>query len=264
MKPSLVGKIHLPILSPPLRLNHRLLKMNSDFDLSAHFRQLPDSVAANIEGIAFGLILLVLLIGLAIVKSRKMKSGKKWHAGTYSKWNSAVVPFKNAQPNMADPKNQMEAIAASGFETCRLLNKEEARVLPVLERSLRKANQGHRVMAQTSLGEMIRPKNSGAAQINKRAFAPINSKRLDFAVINKFGILVCAIEYQGTGHYHKTSFMRDAVKREVLRKSGVPFLEVPPDFTPQNLERQLFDAIGFANQEIKSSPSRHSHAASRP
>jgi hypothetical protein len=238
--------------------------MNSNFDLTAHFRQLPDTIGVSSESFAIAMIILVCLLGLSIMKSRKIKFAKKWRSRNFSNRHLAVVPQARDQPNMADPKNQMDAIAASDFETCRLLNKEEARLLPVLERSLRKANQGHRVMAQTSLGEMIRPKNTRATNLNKRAFASINSKRLDFAVINKFGMLVCAIEYQGTGHYRKTSFMRDAVKREVLRKAGVPFLEILPDFSPQNLERQLLEAIGFTKHPPKPSPSRHSHAALHP
>ncbi|WP_456388934.1 DUF2726 domain-containing protein [Profundibacter sp.] len=153
----------------------------------------------------------------------------------------------NSGPNMADPKNQMDAISAVQFETCRLLNREESRLLPVLERAARSINQGHRVMAQTSLGEVLRPKRGGTTQeAQRRAFASINSKRLDFAVFNRSGILVCAIEYQGSGHYHSSTFMRDAVKREALRKAEVPFLEVMPDFVPEELAGQLIKTIGPA------------------
>lgn len=144
---------------------------------------------------------------------------------------------------MANPKNQMDAVAAMEFETCLLLNKEEARILPVLERTVKKVNKGHRVMAQTSLGEVIQPKKVADYEATRRARASINSKRLDFAVINRIGTLVCAVEYQGSGHYRSGTFMRDAVKREVLRKAGVRLLEVTPDFIPAELEQLLWNVI---------------------
>lgn len=134
----------------------------------------------------------------------------------------------------------MHAISQIDFEVTPLLNKEEARILPILEATARKIAQGHRIMAQTSLGEVLRPKeNSGTASDRPAAYASINSKRLDFAVIDRFGRLVLAVEYQGSGHYHSRSFMRDAVKREVLRKAGVHMLEVPSDFVAQTLTEQV-------------------------
>lgn len=85
----------------------------------------------------------------------------------------------------------MRAVGESKFERRPLLNKEEARVLPILERVVREAGQGQRVMAQTSLGEVIRP----AAGSPDAAYAAINSKRLDFAIVDRRGLIACAVEY---------------------------------------------------------------------
>ena len=146
-----------------------------------------------------------------------------------------------ARTDMADPKHQLDAIAKVDFEKTRLLNKEEARLLPVLERAARAANQGHRVMAQTSLGEVIAPTKRGvSASDAQAAFASINSKRLDFAIFDRFGLLVCAVEYQGSGHHQGKAFMRDAVKKEALRRAGVPLVEVQRNYVPYEIE----DIIG--------------------
>ena len=67
----------------------------------------------------------------------------------------------------------------------------------------------------------------------------INSKRLDFAVFDAEGTLILAIEYQGSGHYHEKSFIRDAVKKEALRKAGVPFLEVAKGSRPGELRERV-------------------------
>ena len=75
------------------------------------------------------------------------------------------------------------------------------------------------------------------------AFRSINSKRLDFAIFDRSGRLVLAIEYQGSGHYHQKSFMRDAVKKEALRKAGVPLIEVPVHYNPNELTQSVLRAL---------------------
>jgi hypothetical protein len=110
-------------------------------------------------------------------------------------------------------------------------------------------------MAQTSLGELIRPVEKPAPDgIRSAAHASINSKRLDFAVIDRFGYLVVAVEYQGSGHYRKESFMRDAVKREAIRKAGVAFMEVPAGFDASEVERQIVGIIAPARSDRPSMP----------
>jgi hypothetical protein len=95
-------------------------------------------------------------------------------------------------------------------------------------------------MAQTSMGEIIHPKKGSASDYDcNLAYRSINSKRIDFVVINRSGIPVLAIEYQGAGHYHSRSFMQDAVKREALRKADVPFIEVPSDYETVDLTKRL-------------------------
>jgi len=153
---------------------------------------------------------------------------------------SAGAGFGAGPSAGADPHAQMEAVRQAGFEPVRLLNKQEARLLPLLEATVREAGQGHRVMAQTSLGEVIRPVAQGLhPDLARQAYAAINSKRLDFAIFDRGGFLVCAIEYQGTGHYHAATFLRDAVNREALRKAGIHMLGVRPDFDTDRLKADL-------------------------
>jgi hypothetical protein len=86
-------------------------------------------------------------------------------------------------------------------------------------------------MAQTSMGEILRPKKSHwARRDSELAYRSINSKRVDFVVVDQRGMPVLAVEYQGHGHYRERSFMRDAVKREAFRKANVAFLEIPAEF----------------------------------
>jgi hypothetical protein len=54
----------------------------------------------------------------------------------------------------------------------------------------------------------------------------INSKRADFLVVDNRGWPLLAIEYQGRGHYRGNASKRDAVKRTVLARAGIHYIEV--------------------------------------
>lgn len=177
---------------------------------------------------------------------RRRYSSSPWSKKSKPRTYSTEVELDKSCPlsvekSMADPLLQLDAIRGVSFETTPLLNRDEARLLPLLERTVREHGDGHRVMAQTSLGELIRPKGDPAATGRLAdARASINSKRLDFAIIDRRGHLVMAIEYKGSGHFLKDdAFLRDSVKREAIRKAGAAFLDVPADYSPDHVAAQL-------------------------
>jgi hypothetical protein len=143
--------------------------------------------------------------------------------------------------DLSDPAVQMQAIAACAFQRTQLLNRAEARLLPLLEASTRNHGDGHRLLAQVSLGELIRTvKEIGSDIERRRGYASINSKRVDFVIIDRFGFAVAVIEYQGSGHHgSKHTFMRDAVKREALRKAGVPVLEIADGYGQDEVRERI-------------------------
>ncbi len=186
-------------------------------------------------------ILLGIILSIAFVVLNKRPQRRRLPPKTRSA-KPKIPTHRNKSNNwgLADPERQLNAVSKVSFERKPLLNKSEYRVLVELEQIAKDAKQGLRVMAQTSLGEVLSPiKSGGDWKVRKDAFASINSKRLDFAVFDRFGLLVIAIEYQGSGHYHQKTFMRDAVKKEALRRAGVPYLEVPKGMKPSELRTQL-------------------------
>jgi len=184
--------------------------MPSTLDVTAPIWAALDAAAPFLAG-----LLLLILVLRALTRGRR----KDWRA--------------------VRAAEQMRAVERSRFERRPLLNREEARVLPVLERAARGAGTGLRVMAQTSLGEVIRPVGHDGSE----AFAAINAKRLDFAVFDRQGLIVCAVEYHGTGHFQGAAEARDRVKREALRRAGVPLVEVYPDFEPSGLVREVREVL---------------------
>jgi hypothetical protein len=197
----------------------------------------------------FSVLLLFALLGHASwsrhFRKRKWTGHRSW-TKMGRRPRLAVVPSASVFPNITDPKEQLEAVSRVDFEKRKLLNREEVPVLRLLEQIAREAGAGFRVMAQTSLGEIIRPKpGSGTEQELQSAFRSINSKRIDFGIFDRFGRLVVAVEYQGSGHYHQTSFMRDAVKQEALRKAGVHFIAIENGFGASEVLPRLRRALGL-------------------
>ena len=154
---------------------------------------------------------------------------------------------------LGDTRAQMEFISRVDFEPQRLLNRSEYGVLQLIEKVVREIGGGHRVMAQTVMGEVIAPKSSSASNDDRElARRSINSKRLDFLVINRSGWPHLAVEYQGHGHYQGRAFMRDAVKREALRKAGVEFLEIPAEYDAEEQERRVRSILQQSHTRARS------------
>ena len=156
--------------------------------------------------------------------------------------------FTKTRRDMRDPTLQMDAIAQVGFEKTRLMNKSEFAVFTTLERTAQQLGHGLRVMAQVNLGEILRPDQTADKTQRDEAFASINSKRVDFIVINRTGEAALAVEVQGSGHHlGKTAFIRDAVKREALRRAGIPLLEVDPaSMRPEDIAAQMSRQLSAA------------------
>src|SRR3954469_1553560 len=74
---------------------------------------------------------------------------------------------KASAPSTFNVEQQLRIVAAASFERRRLLSASEYRVFKIIEEELAAARRGHRVFAQTSLGEIL-------ASLNEDAFRSIN------------------------------------------------------------------------------------------
>lgn len=132
---------------------------------------------------------------------------------------------------------QLKTVSRAAFTSRPLLNKSEAKVFEALDKAVIARNPGWQVMAQVSLGEFL-------ASPNEEAFLAVNSKRVDFALMDETCRVVHALEYQGSGHHTGTSAAaRDAVKKEALRKAGIGFHEVVAGHTTPSELRALVERL---------------------
>jgi Protein of unknown function (DUF2726) len=167
------------------------------------------------------------------VRREWRKQGGKWRRNYKQRGQAhlSVIPSETA-PLPFDPFDHLRNVMAAKFQPQRLLNKSEARLFVAIEQVLKDLNTDWRIMAQVSLGEILKSNN-------KNAYLAINSKRVDLLLINGQNMPMHAIEYQGGGHYQGTAAVRDAVKKEALRKAGVGYIEIHSGDTPSELRATL-------------------------
>jgi hypothetical protein len=144
------------------------------------------------------------------------------------------APFEPARTQ--DAAEQLRIVMRAEFIARPLLNQSEARVFDELCQIVSRCRPDWRVMAQVSLGEVLRSRDT-------EAFSCINSKRVDILLVDEASWPRHAIEYHGGGHYQGTAAARDAVKKEALRRAGVGYHEVVAGKTTPADLRQLFENL---------------------
>lgn len=156
-----------------------------------------------------------------------------------------AVPLKGT-PERAnlDAAEQLRCVMEAEFKSRALLNRPEAAVFKALDAAVIARNPGWQVMAQVSLGEFL-------ASEDKAAYFAVNSKRVDFALMDDQCRVRHALEYQGTGHHQPggAAAARDAVKKEALRKAGVGYHEVVAGHTTPGELKRLVERLVPADEE---------------
>lgn len=141
-----------------------------------------------------------------------------------------------------DAADQLRRVMDAEFAERPLLNRSEAAVFKALDSAVIARNPQWQVMAQVSLGEFL-------ASPDDQAFAAINSKRVDFALMDESSRVRHALEYQGSGHHLPggAAAARDAVKKEALRKAGIGYHEVVAGHTTPGELKRLVERLVPAN-----------------
>ena len=183
---------------------------------------------------------LQVLVALLRRKKRQGRKGYRSRPGSGNVWQ--FRPQHDCIDRVPDAADQLRIVMQSEFKARPLLNKSEARLFRAIDKMVSElAPPGWQVMAQVSLGEILRTGD-------KAAFSCINSKRVDLLLVDAECNPVHAIEYQGGGHFkgaHATA-ARDAVKKEALRRAGIGYVEVVPGDTPAELRRVVERLVGSA------------------
>lgn len=196
------------------------------------------------------LVITVLLVGVLtgviverLLSKRRRQAWKEKNRWRWERKSSIDIDkgqrsqkFEPAPPKQADAADQLRIVMGAEFTIQPLLNKSEARVFKELDSMVIARNPGWQVMAQVSLGEILRSRDPDA-------YGCINSKRVDLLLVDENCRPRHAIEYQGGAHYQGTAAARDAVKKEALRRAGISYHEVVSGHTTPSELRQLVDKL---------------------
>lgn len=191
----------------------------------------------------FGILLAGVLAGMALERFLSRKRKQAWKERNRWRWAKErsggdilsglwVTPKPvTAPPKLTDPAEQLRIVMGANFTIQPLLNRSEVRVFKELDRMVISCNPGWQVMAQVSLGEILRSANADA-------YSCINSKRVDLLLVDENCLPRHALEYQGHAHHQGTAAARDAVKKEALRRAGISYHEIVGGHTtPSELKR---------------------------
>ncbi len=192
-------------------------------------------------------LLVGFIIGMAVAELLSIMRRQAWRTRNRSRWekNSTGASIVAAPwlamsgpkpPKLLDAADQLRIVMSSDFTIQPLLNKSEARVFKELARIVIGCNPDWQVMAQVSLGEILRSKDA-------EAYSCINSKRVDLLLVDGNCQPRHAIEYQGGGHYQNAAAARDAVKKEAMRRAGIGYNEVVAGQTTPSELRRLVEKL---------------------
>lgn len=156
---------------------------------------------------------------------------------------SAGGPFLD----LSDPGDQLKAVEAAVLTPKKPVNREAAIVLRQLEHVVKTRTTHHyRVFAEVSLGAFVTTESTGGQKrTGWLAWMAINSKRVDFLIIDTFGHPAVAVEYHGTGHHQEggQAAARDAVKRRALEKAGIELVEIQASYDAKQSQLMIEHAL---------------------
>lgn len=184
------------------------------------------------------IFLFVFLIAFKVVEAKfgRKRRGRWRRSNRWQQRGGKAYPFQPRHDallgKVPDAADQLRTVMKADFKAQPLLNKSEARLFKALDKMVIEMRPGWQVMAQVSLGEILKCKD-------KDAYLCINSKRVDLLIVDDECRPIHAIEYQGGAHFkgaHHTA-ARDAVKKEALRRAGIGYVEVIGGDTPAELRR---------------------------
>lgn len=214
---------------------------------------MPDFIKTiDVPFLMIGALLVGAIFGMMIEQHLAMKRRKAWQdrnrrsperPGARNRFDlgsraPSIVPspWKPQEANVPDSVEQLRIVMSARFVIQPLLNRSEARVFKELDRLVLDCNPGWQVMAQVSLGEILRCSDP-------RAYSCVNSKRVDLLLVDEDCHPRHAVEYQGVAHHQGDAAARDAVKKEALRQAGVGYHEVVAGHTTPSDLRRLVEKL---------------------
>lgn len=185
------------------------------------------------------------VIGIAVEKftnaAERARRRAYWQGRNHKGGKGATIhtirqPDAKQDATLEIAADQLKLVMKADFRSRPLLNKAEGTVFRSLDKIVIARNPDWQVMAQVSVGEFV-------GCDDEAAYRSINSKRVDFVLMDENCQARHALEYQGNGHHQGSAAARDAVKKEALRKAGIGYHEIVAGHTTPGDLRALVERL---------------------
>lgn len=169
----------------------------------------------------------ILLIGIVFLlfvfftqkeKQNNTKYNTTQYAKKYSPPNPIEITINEEKTSQDYYKEQINILNKCNFEPKKALNKPEQLLYWKLIYNIPK-DKKIKILVQVNLGEILNCYQGDG-------FSYINSKRVDFCLLDKDFMPIVVIEYNGTGHFKDNYKLRDEIKKIACKKAGITFLSI--------------------------------------
>ena len=137
--------------------------------------------------------------------------------------------------------HELGAIKNAEFHTAPVLAGNDVGVLGLIEEAVQDTDSGFRVLVNASLEKMVDMDDHRTR--NRATRLSMAGITLKFAVVDRFGRLVMAIDHMGEAPLERQENIARTVVIEVLRKAGVWYLEVPFHYSAANARAQIIAVL---------------------
>jgi hypothetical protein len=129
---------------------------------------------------------------------------------------------------------------------------------PVLEDAVAEFGSGHRLFQRPRLADVLQAPAATADAL------PDDALCLDFAIVDRFGKMVAAIDFKGSSRFRETGFVRDPVKQAAISEVGVPYVEIVENFRGEDVRRAMRWVLSRKTGGVASDPAAMTAAPAYP
>lgn len=194
-------------------------------------------------------MIILLAIGYAVgfyVRDRRAKEALAQQAAVRQQEDERRRQYRQ-ENDLSDPQNQLRFIDECSLKAVPPVNREAVRVLYAIDEWIKDMQPDWRFAFEVAMGGFIKTPYAPDDPRQKRAFSSYSGKRVDFLLIDRYGLPILVIEYHGTGHdLSGDADDRMAVKRLALQKAGIPLLEIPEKMARLQIMAAISEVAGAA------------------
>lgn len=196
----------------------------------SEIEQILKFFARNFEYTLLGLAFISALINILL-----FNYARGWFKKNRGDLYKKISNFVEDQPVKNQNDKWLSIVKNSVFTKRNLCNKEESILFGKIQNFAKENN--FLLMAQVSLGEIIGSKD-------RTAYRSINTKRVDFLLVDNQFIPILAIEYNGGGHHNSSSNVRDEIKEIALNSAGIKLAVFETGYKDEEIKTKLDALLG--------------------